>query len=546
MTMFISLFVSTLLAGAPIPASGKLPDPIATIQFAPIEVLEKDVFRFVQSLPFPEKDKIVQEMKDGLKKALGDSGWDGLDIKKPGTGYLVFDEKNPDKSYGFIVAPVTDEKKFIELFKRIGQAGDSKNHLEEVKGNPGLYKLVGKNDDEPKHLRVHNGYAYLGINAPLEAFAADKLVPPEKTLNPKETAKIAVTVLAERLPKEWTQKGLEEFQSKARQGIEQMPNLTKEFKNILNQGINLVPKYAKQIQSEGDSFGFRVQYEDAIKYELFLKGKPGTTLAKDIAERKPTTNRFAGILNDKTVAGFQFKLPFLNEDLRGLSSKGLEEYYKDLCEKDPPPADLKQLLDQVVPRLSTTIKSGDFDLSGALNGPNAKSTYTAVLGIALDDAVGITPVLKEVLDKQAGGMIEWDTHESEGMKIHTINVVPLIPADIKKVIGNNATCQFALTKSGVFLTLGQDAIPEIKRAMALKPSPASVLDVKVNAVKLSKIVEGFNPMAAQQMSTFVGNQNKLLSIYSLNVKGGSELTIDLDLGYTLFAGFVWTGMRAAP
>ena len=108
--MFAHLLLTTLLAGAPIPASGKAPDPIATIHFASVERLEKDFFRLMESMPLPDKETAIKQLKDQLKNFLGDKGWDGIDTKKPGTGYLVFDEKIPEKSYGFYVLPITDEK----------------------------------------------------------------------------------------------------------------------------------------------------------------------------------------------------------------------------------------------------------------------------------------------------------------------------------------------------------------------------------------------------------------------------------------------------
>jgi hypothetical protein len=540
--MFAPLLLTTVLAGAPIPAAGKAPEPIATIHFAPIERLEKDFFRLVQSMPMPDKDAAIGQMRDELKRILGEKGWDGLDTKKPGTGYIVFDEKNPEKSYGFLMLPITEEKKALDFLVRFGKSQNESNEVVPLEGVTGVYKLKGKNEDgPPKHVRMVNGYCYFGINAPLDAFAADKLLPAEKTLDPKETALVAVTVRANKLPKEHLNEGLRMMQQMSEEAKGRFPPDTpKALVSAFESGVGLVRKYAETIMAEGESFGLRLRYEDDLAYEFFLAGKEGSKLASEIAARPATTNQFAGLMTDKAVGGLIYTLPFLNDDLQTLGSTTITKLYQELCEKDPPPADQRPLFDKLVPSLARTMKSGHVDFAAALHGPDAKGSYTAVVGLALDDALALTPEFRKLIDAKAEGIIEWDAAEEAGVKIHTANVVPLLPAEVAKLFGNKATCHFALTKQGVILALGNESLAEVKRGIGLKPVPAAVMDMKVNFAKLPKVIEQFEPRAADQIGAMLGKADKLASLNSVTITGGKELRVTVVSGIAAFATGVFS------
>jgi hypothetical protein len=543
--MFGLITLTSVLFAAPVPATGKAPDPVLTLQFAPAAVLEKDVFRLLESMPFPDKEAGVKQVRDQLRAILGDQGWDGLDTAKPSTGYVVFDDKNTEKSYGFLVLPVKDEKSFLDFLARVGKGMDPGNTIEPVAAAPGVYELKGKNKDVPKHVRVHNGYAYLGINAPIDAFAADRLVPAEKMINPKETAKAAATVHVNRIPKSLIDKALAEFDKAAADAKRDFPPSTPNtMKAAYDKATDLARNYAEMLRTDGDSFGLRVRYDEDLTYEFYLKGKPGTKLTGDIAGRAPTVNRFGGLITDTAVGGFTIKLPFFNDDVRALSATTATDLYKELCEKDPPPADLKPLFDKLAPAIASTIRSGQADLAGALHGPDAKGAYTAVLGVALDGADGLLPEVKKLIDSKAEGTVEWDANEAGGVKIHTANVGPLMPAPGQPAFGKNPTCHFALTKGGLVLAFGRDSLNEVKRAVALKPVAGPVIDFRANPAKVVTMTEAFDAGAGAMARTMIGKTDRLVSFNAVRVTGGDELRVTFNTGMTLFGG-VFTA-RSVP
>ena len=185
--MFGLLTLTSVLFAAPVPATGAAPDPVLTFHFAPASVLEKDVFRLMESMPLPDKETALKQDEGPIEIGPGRKGLGRLRHgTKPSTGYVVFDDKNV-REVVRLPRPARDGRKVVPRLPRPGGEGDGRRQHESCPSTaaPGVYELKGKNNDVPKHVRVHNGYAYLGINAPLDAFAADKLVPAAKTLVPE-------------------------------------------------------------------------------------------------------------------------------------------------------------------------------------------------------------------------------------------------------------------------------------------------------------------------------------------------------------------------
>ncbi|MFO0823992.1 MAG: hypothetical protein U0792_12920 [Gemmataceae bacterium] len=70
--------------------------------------------------------------------------------------------------------------------------------------------------------------------------------------------------------------------------------------------------------------------------EVGLTGKPGSALAKMIAARQPSTNKFAGLITPDTVAGLRLQLPFFAPELQNAAKIGLDAGQKALLEQAPP------------------------------------------------------------------------------------------------------------------------------------------------------------------------------------------------------------------
>jgi hypothetical protein len=542
--MLSALLLSATMMAEPISLGAKAPEPIAVIQFQPVEVLEKGVYSFVRSLPIANPEPLAQELEEMRKRALSEKGWDGLNTKKPGTGYVVYDDEKLEKSFGFLVFPVTDEKTFLDLLVRCGKARGEWDAIQSVKDVPGVYDIKGQTLIMPCRVRVVNGHAYVGINAPIEMYAVDKLIPTEKTYNPKETGSFALTVRVDKLPKARIEYILRGLEKKAAEGKESFANpASAAGAALFDQLFAYVRKNAASVIKDGDTFGVRVR-GDQLDFDFFVKGRSGSKLAADIAARKPLTNQFSGLITDQAVAGFAFKYPLLSEELQQISSKAITDMYREVSEKQPG-VFKKPILEQLFTRLSRTAQSGQADVAFALHGPNAKGTYTFVAGIALDDAVGMTTELRKLIDQNAEGIVEWDADEEVGVKIHKANLVPLLPLETKKILGGNSTCHFALTKSGVILALGRESLAEVKRGIGLKTVPSPLIDFQMNFVKARKVVEFVNPEVAEEAFSFLAQSDRLVQLLHVDVAGGEELRVTVN-GKGMIVAITALGKSAEP
>ena len=71
-------------------------------------------------------------------------------------------------------------------------------------------------------------------------------------------------------------------------------------------------------------------------FEVGLTGRPGSKLAKSIAEREPSTNKFAGLITSDTVIGLKLQLPLFAQEIQNAAAFGLEAGMKEVGEKAPP------------------------------------------------------------------------------------------------------------------------------------------------------------------------------------------------------------------
>jgi hypothetical protein len=259
-----------------------------------------------------------------------------------------------------------------------------------------------------------------------------------------------------------------------------------------------------------------------LSVEATLNGKPDTALAKEIAARKPTANNFGSLITPDTVAGFQTRLPFFNDELRDSAAKGFEEISKVA----DPPQDIKGVVDELFKGFARTAKTGEFDVVGAIRGPNNAGEFELVAAIAFDDPTAFEKEFRKFMNNQFP-VIKWDADKLEKINIHTykFEAENIVPAG--RVFGGaNCTLAFAFAPKGAFLAIGPDAVKTLKAAMVVKPTPEPVLDVVLNPARLKKFMEKANRDGkADDIEKVFGKEDKLQSAMSLKVETGKQLSV---------------------
>ncbi len=509
------------------PASAFAADPPITFQTQPLNRVLDD-FRAAADLIGGEK--AVKAVNAAIKEKLGEKGFAGLDLDRPVVGYVSLAPK-PEDIVAVVAIPVTNEKDFLALCERFN--GSPPKDL-----GKGVYELPPLDPRYKAHMRFSERYAYISYGAKPEPALDEKaLVPAVKLYDPAEQALVAAKFHFDRLTpavKLAIPTYIEEIKKElglgGKVGLIGIFGVGGQEAAILNPLVESVEKMLREyvlLLGGADTAALKLNLDvptGDLSVEATLKGKPDTALAKVIAARKPTGNKFGALLTPDTVAGFKTRLPLFNDELKAGAVKALEEGQKHANLGN----NAKGFVDEVFKGLIRTVKTGEVDLVGAVRGPDKDGDFSVVVAGAFEDTAALEKEFKKFVAADAppdeAARFKWDADKAGKVAIHTYQFNRGGGFfDITKVFGGDKSVMaFAFAPTGVFVVIGPDPIPALKGALAVKPTDSPVLDVVLNPARVVKLVEkgGGRPLDAERA---LGKEDKLISAASLTVTGGNEL-----------------------
>jgi hypothetical protein len=474
-------------------------------------------------------EKGVKALNEGFKQILGEKGLEGLDISRPMIGYVVLASK-PQDITAVIAFPVTGEKEFLGLCDRV-----NKDRLKVDAKDKTLYHMPPLEPQYKALMRFKDRYAYIAYGAnPAPHIELTALVPMEKLYDPAERGLIAARLHVERIPlpvllaaKSW----IDEVKTQlADKGIGQQEEaILKPAMAELEKLATRYIKYAADIESVTARLLIDVPTGNVV-IEATLSGKPNSELAKTIAAFKQTPNRFAALAaHPDTVGAYTLRLPLFEPELRNAAVLALEAGQKQ-AQKTARDAD-KAIQEELFKGLARTVKTGEFDATIAVRGPDKNGWFTALGAVAFDDPSKLEKELRASIEKSAPqevrDAIKWDAAKSGTVAIHTWKLEAGWFIDPSKVFGGeDCIIAFAFAPHGVFGAIGPDAIGTLKEALAVKPTPAPVLDVVLNPVRTTKLIQkimGPDDPDISNVEIVLGKEDKLLSVLSATLQGGKEL-----------------------
>jgi hypothetical protein len=511
------------------PSTLRAADPPITFQTHPLDRV-LDELRAAADIVGGEK--AVKAVNKKIKDTFGAKGFEGLDLSRPVVGYVLLDPK-PENITAVVALPITGEKEFLALCDRT----NSDKHKDLGKG---LYQLPPLDPRYKARLRFVDQYAYIayGFN-PEPALDAKAIVPNQKLYDPTERAvvagklhfdrltpavKLALPVYLAEIQKEFGGVG---FFGIGQQELALLKPAQQELEKMF-------ARYALLLGG-ADTATLRLSVDvpaSDVVVEATLAPKPNTDLAKELAARKPTANRFAGLLTPDTAIGFKTRLPFFNDELKAAGVKALEEGARQAGNGAGPNS--KATVDELFKGLIRTVKTGEADIVAGVRGPDKNGEFSFVGVFAFEDGSALEKEFKKMVEKDAPAdeqeRIKWDADKLEKVNIHTYKFPGRGFLDPSKVFGNDkCTLAFAFAPKGVFVVIGPDAIATMKDALAVKPTESPVLDVVLNPARMVKFADKINVGGGLEVERVIGKEDKLVSVSSLRVSGGKELNVRLAL-----------------
>ena len=360
---------------APVSAFGA--DPPITFQTHAVERVLDDLRGAADMIG---GERAVKAVNAAIREKLGEKGFEGLDLNKPVVGYVLLAPKLED-TVAVIAFPVTTEKEFLALCDRWNGGGKAKDL------GKGLYQLPPLDPFPKARMRFVEGYAYIAAGKdPEPALDAKALVSPTKLYDPAERAVFAGKLHFDRIPPE-VKKAIPTYLADIKKELE--GNGNGDFARIMKAAVPDIEKMVARyliLLGGADTLTLRMGVDvptSDLVVEATLAPKPDTLLAKAIADRKPTGNRFAGLLTPDTAVGFKTRLPFFNDELKAAATKALEEGQKMAVGNAPEVA--KATTEEFFKGLIRTVKTGEADIVAGIRGPDKNGDFTLVGAVAFED-----------------------------------------------------------------------------------------------------------------------------------------------------------------
>ncbi|MCS6865667.1 MAG: hypothetical protein RMJ56_06450 [Gemmataceae bacterium] len=514
------------------PSAAPSARPLITFQTPPVEKLLNDLRTVADHIG---GEKAVQRFNTALKEKFGDKGLEGLDLSKPIFGYIHFGETF-SASTVVVAIPSSTDKEFLALCSRLFD-GEQPKDL-----GKGLYELPGPSPEAKVRLTFADQYAYVAIGLNPDAVLDAKVrQAPAQVIDPAETAFFSGKLHFDRLTPE-LKKALPTYFAELKKQLENddfipFPPLAAVIRAPIADIEKLFTRYLLLLTG-ADSAAVRVNIDQPtgeLFVDLLLNPKKGTALAQEIAARKPTGNKFAGVITPDTVVGFKTRLPFFNDELKAASGKVLEELQKLVAQAGPDAP--KDFLDELVKGLRRTIQAGEVDLAGAIRGPDKNGDFTLAVAAAFDDPSGVEKEFKKMFEAQATPddkeRMKWNADKAGTIAIHTYQIPHNEFSNFGKPFGDaKATAAFCFAPKGVYVVVGPDPVPVLKDLLKLQPQESPVVDVLINPARLGKLVEktGGDRVEVEKV---LGKDDQMLSAVKLAITGGEQLKVRLSVNLRL-------------
>lgn len=534
--MRFRLTLAALLLGAGL-ASAEPPKPAVVVQVKPVSRVLGEVREMVRQVGGPaEGDRLVKGFDQGLKDALGEEGFEGLDINRPIAVYVVAKEKAEDCRL-VLVVPVTGEKEFVGFLGRI------KVKAEAVKDKKGVYALELPEDlfSKESHLQFTDaGWAYITLNDgdptdPKEFVAVGDLLDnvdqslfSAKLFPPRVPAKLAAEL--------FDQVDQAADQMKAVAGFIDEKHWAKVLTTFCDQWPKLFRRYGETVLKDATEGGLTFSFDQTTGEtvtELTLVPKAGTGLAKEVAAWGKTSNRFAGVVTKDAAFGVTLKVPVFAKELREIGTVLVDALAEEVKKTDLP-TKLKAVAEEAGKGLGRAVGAGTLDAAVALHGPDKDGKFALVIGLSFDDPTELEKALRlAAKDPEFAKEMQLDAAKVGDVAVHKVPLARLIPEDAKgefeTVFGENPAGYVAFTKDAVFLGFGAGSLEHVKTALGAKPGPAPMLDVTGNMKKLQKLVAALDPKAGEMFAKHLGLEDKPANWLRVTVEGGDKLTAKVSL-----------------
>jgi hypothetical protein len=499
--------------------------PTVVVRLKSIDGLLADAQYVAALVGQEEQAKQFKGLLDVMAGPKGLAGT-GIDTKRPIGLYGVVTPGAVD-SYGAVLIPVADEKVFVDFLKTV--LGPLQ--AEVTQGQNGVYTVKHPAAPVEAYFTVADHYAYVtAMNK--EALDAAKRVAPTAVLPANDSAVLAATVRIDQIPDLVKQLALQRIELQMSDAKERkVPGETPAQTQFKIQAVEHVARQFKSLLTDAEALQLRIAVDsraDELSAQLSLSAKPGTPLAKDIANLGSRTTTFGGFPNLALQMGVNLAVP---EELRAPLAAIVDDGFRRELEKENDPAK-KDLARKAFDVLGPIMKAGRFEMFAGFHGPDANGKFTVGTAIRVPDGKAVEKLARDLLSQappEVAGRIKLDADSIAGTSAHRMSVGKDLDADAKRLFGENAEAFIAFPREAVVATFGANAAAAVKAMLESKTVyPAMPLSVEASVSRLAGLDKNVGPVAQKVASEVFGPAPQGKDLVRVTVEGGQALSVRVN------------------
>jgi hypothetical protein len=393
-----------------------------------------------------------------------------------------------------------------------------------------VYSFTPPNSPVQVYFRFAHKYLYATIRDK-KFIDLEKLPKPETVVPPDQADSIALAFRIDTIPNGIKQIALGQAELQASAVGEEKKEGESEAQRLGRiAGAKAASKYLARLLEECSELDLRFNVDrkaGALQAEFSLKGKPGSSLATDIAKLGAEQSAFAAL--DRPDGAVTLLMHATQSaEIRDVIVKGFEEGYRKAI---PEQADEKTraLSEKLFKAIEPTLKAGVFSFGVSVRGPSAKEHLTFVAGLQLKEGKQLEALLHEALKEapaEQRNKIKIAAHTINGVAVHQFDTGA--EPEAEKVLGSTLI-YLAIRDDAVLLAGGEEGLAALKEALEASPAKAPPLKFEVALARLAPFMKASdknNPAAAARQAFPKGSDGN--DKIRLIMDGGSKFSLRLE------------------
>ena len=244
-------------------------------------------------------------------------------------------------------------------------------------------------------------------------------------------------------------------------------------------------RVARLIQEAGElALSFDINRQaNRLNGEMTFTGKPGSSLAKEIADAGKTPSLFGALVSSKAAINALVHNTF-PEEARKAIEPAIDEAFKQAKEKEKD-ALKRELGEKIFAAIKPSLTAGEVDMAFSFRGPSKENHYTFLGAVKLQDGQKVEEAVKEVLNKAVPESdkqkIYLDAEKSGEFNIHKLDAHKDFDEKTKAILGDHAI-YVAFRSDAAFVSGGARGLETIKEALKTEPkaAPAGLLEISMS------------------------------------------------------------------